>query len=173
VAVRWAKRVPDTFHARFSAFERAYEYRLYVDPVRAPLLAGRAGWIHTPLDLDAMKSAAACLLGEHDFSAFRSADCQAKSPLKILKRLDIERRGNMLDFHFCANAFLHHMVRNIMGCLIAVGRGRYPPAWLLGVRDSRDRKQAAPTFMPDGLYFVRAGYPTEFEIPVPAMTRYF
>ena len=165
VAVQWAKPMPETFHARFSAFERTYYYVLHVHPVRAPMLAGRAGWIHTPLDVDAMREAARCLIGEHDFSAFRSSECQAKTPVKHLYQIDIRATGELVHFRFRANAFLHHMVRNLMGCLVAVGRGRYPVAWMADVLASRDRDRAAPTFMPEGLYLARVGYPEPFAVP--------
>ena len=165
VAVQWAAPVPDAFHARFAAFERTYYYVLYLHPVRAPFLAGRAGWLHTALDLDAMRAAARLLVGEHDFSAFRSADCQAKSPVKHLYEIEIRADGGFVHFRFRGNAFLHHMVRNMLGCLIAVGRGRRDAAWLAAVRDGRDRRLAAPTFMPDGLYLARVGYPPEFVLP--------
>ncbi|WP_207004719.1 tRNA pseudouridine(38-40) synthase TruA [Trinickia mobilis] len=165
VAVQWAKVVPETFHARFSAFERTYYYALYVNPVRSPMLAGRAGWTHTPLDVEAMRAAAACLIGEHDFSAFRSSECQAKTPVKHLYEIDIRAQGDLIHFRFRANAFLHHMVRNLMGCLVAVGRGRYPVAWLSEVLASRDRNRAAPTFMPEGLYLAHVGYPETFAVP--------
>ena len=165
VAVLWAKRMPDDFHARFSAFERTYYYVLYINAVRSPMLTGRAGWIHTPLDLDAMRAAAQYLLGEHDFSAFRSSECQAKSPVKHLYQIDIRQAGDMVQFRFRANAFLHHMVRNLMGCLVAVGRGRHPVSWLADVLESRDRDCAAPTFMPEGLYLAHVGYPEAFAVP--------
>lgn len=165
VAVLWAKRMPDDFHARFSAFERTYYYVLYVSPVRSPMLVGRAGWIHTPLDVDAMRAAAQCLIGEHDFSAFRSSECQAKSPVKHLYGIDIRQAGDLIHFRFRANAFLHHMVRNLMGSLVGVGRGRYPVSWLADVLASRDRRRAAPTFMPEGLYLAHVGYPEAFAVP--------
>ena len=169
VAVQWAKPMPDAFHARFAAFERTYYYVLYVNAVRSPMLTARAGWIHTPLDVDAMREAAAHLIGEHDFSAFRSSECQAKTPVKHLYQIDIRPQGDFIHFRFRANAFLHHMVRNLMGCLVAVGRGRYPAAWMAEVLAGRDRSQAAPTFMPDGLYLAQVGYPDEFAVP-PAHT---
>jgi tRNA pseudouridine38-40 synthase len=109
VAVQWAKPMPDTFHARFSAFERTYYYALYVHPVRSPMLAARAGWIHTPLDVEAMRAATGHLIGEHDFSAFRSSECQAKTPVKHLHQIDVRQQGDFIHFRFRANAFLHHM----------------------------------------------------------------
>ena len=165
VAVQWAKPMPETFHARFSAFERTYYYALYVHPVRSPMLTGRAGWVHTPLDVGAMRAAATYLIGEYDFSAFRSSECQAKTPVKHLYQIDVRQQGDFIHFRFRANAFLHHMVRNLMGCLVAVGRGRHPAEWMADVLASRDRNQAAPTFMPDGLYLAQVGYPQEFAVP--------
>jgi tRNA pseudouridine38-40 synthase len=165
VAVQWAKPMPDTFHARFSAFERTYYYALYVHPVRSPMLSARAGWVHTPLDVEAMRAATAYLIGEHDFSAFRSSECQAKTPVKHLYQIDVRQQGDFIHFRFRANAFLHHMVRNLMGCLVAIGRGRYPATWMAEVLASRDRNHAAPTFMPDGLYLAQVGYPEEFAVP--------
>ncbi|WP_246792033.1 tRNA pseudouridine(38-40) synthase TruA [Burkholderia perseverans] len=165
VAVQWAKPMPETFHARFGAFERTYYYALYVHPVRSPMLAARAGWVHTPLDVEAMRAAAAHLIGEHDFSSFRSSECQSKTPVKHLHQIDIRPSGSFIHFRFRANAFLHHMVRNLMGCLIAVGRGRYPADWLAEVLAARNRERAAPTFPPDGLYLAHVGYPEHFAVP--------
>jgi tRNA pseudouridine38-40 synthase len=157
--------MPERFHARFSAFERTYFYALYAHPVRSPMLAARVGWVHVPLDVDAMRAAVACLIGEHDFSAFRSSECQAKTPVKHLHQIDVRQQGDFIHFRFRANAFLHHMVRNLMGCLVAIGRGRYPATWMAEVLASGDRDQAAPTFMPDGLYLAQVGYPEEFAVP--------
>ncbi|WP_153102265.1 tRNA pseudouridine(38-40) synthase TruA [Paraburkholderia hayleyella] len=170
IAVQWARPMPEPFHARFSAFERTYFYVLHVSPVRSAMLAGQAGWVHTPLELDAMRQAAACLIGTHDFSAFRSSQCQAKTPLKHVHQIDIRQHGNFIHFRFRANAFLHHMVRNLMGCLIAVGRGRYPVEWLAEVLESRERRLAAPTFMPDGLYLAQVRYPEIFPVPAATLT---
>lgn len=172
VSVQWAQPVDESFNARFSAFERTYYYVLYNHPVRAPLLAGQAGWSYMPVDVEAMRRAALHLIGSYDFSAFRSSECQAKSPLKHLYEISIEARGNFIHFRFRANAFLHHMVRNIMGCLVAIGRHRQSPEWLAEVRDSLDRSLAAPTFMPDGLYLAEVGYPAEFRIPEPNLTAF-
>ncbi|WJF91732.1 tRNA pseudouridine(38-40) synthase TruA [Paraburkholderia bonniea] len=169
IAVQWAKPMPEPFHARFSAFERTYFYVLHVSAVRSAMLAGLSGWVHTPLDLDAMRAAAACLIGEHDFSAFRSSQCQAKTPVKQMHQIDIRQQGSFIHFRFRANAFLHHMVRNLMGCLVAVGRGRYPVEWLSEVLASRERHLAAPTFMPDGLYLAQVGYPEKFAVPAATL----
>lgn len=167
IAVQWAKPMPSEFHARFSAFERTYYYVLYVNPVRSPMLDGRVGWSHAPLDVDAMRAATVHLIGEHDFSAFRSSQCQAKTPVKQMYAIDIRKQGDFVHFRFRANAFLHHMVRNLMGCLVYVGRGRHPAQWTAEVLASRDRDCAAPTFMPDGLYLAQVGYPEQFAVPAP------
>ncbi|MBI5909687.1 MAG: tRNA pseudouridine(38-40) synthase TruA [Betaproteobacteria bacterium] len=165
IAVQWAVPVAEDFHARYSAASRTYRYVLYNHPVRPALHHGRVGWFHLPLDPAAMRSAAAHLAGEHDFSAFRSSECQAKSPVRIIRSWAIEQRGAHLRFEFTANAFLHHMVRNIVGCLVYVGKGKHPPAWLAEVLASRDRRQAAPTFSPDGLYLAAVEYAPGWELP--------
>ncbi len=165
IAVQWAVPVAEDFHARYSAASRTYRYVLYNHPVRPALHHGRVGWFHLPLDPVAMRSAAAYLAGEHDFSAFRSSECQAKSPVRIIRNWAIEQRGAHLCFDFAANAFLHHMVRNIVGCLVYVGKGKRPPAWRAEVRASRDRRQAAPTFSPDGLYLAAVEYAPGWELP--------
>ena len=165
IAVLWAHPVPDEFHARFSAHGRSYRYVLINRATRLAIHAGKAGWYHAPLDVAAMQAAARFLIGEHDFSAFRSAQCQAKSPVKHLRRLDIHRYGEMLIFDFSADAFLHHMVRNIVGCLVYVGNGKHAPGWLTEVLDSRERSLAAPTFAPDGLYLRRIQYETKWGLP--------
>ena len=167
VAVQWARPMPEEFHARFSAFERTYYYVLYVNPVRSPMLATRAGWVHTPLDVDAMRAGAAYLIGEHDFSSFRSSQCQSKTPFKHLYQIDVRQQGDFIHFRFRANAFLHHMVRNLMGCLVSIGRGSQPPEWMAEVLAARSRDCAAPTFMPDGLYLAQVGYPEQFAVPAP------
>lgn len=166
VAVQWARPVPDVFHARFAARARTYFYVLRSAPVRSPVLQGRVGWVHDTLDDDSMREAAALLLGEHDFSAFRSSECQAASPVRTLSRLDVTRAGDFLLVHFEANAFLHHMVRNLMGVLVAVGRGRRPPQWAAELLCQRDRRLAAPTFMPDGLYLAHVAYPEYPQLPL-------
>ena len=176
IAVRWAAEVPavspDGFHARFSARSRRYQYVLHNHPVRSPLLAGRAGWAFRPLDLDAMRMAGALLPGTHDFSAFRSSNCQAKTPIKTLQRLEIARYGDLIIMTFEANAFLHHMVRNLVGALVQVGAGRRPPAWIGEVLASRERRMAAPTFMPDGLYLAKIDYDACWKLPQAQMPAY-
>ncbi len=165
VAVRWAHPVSEEFHARFSAQGRSYRYFLLNRSTRTALHAGKVGWFHAPLDLAKMQQAAQCLLGTHDFSAFRASQCQAKSPIKTLRQLDISREGEMLIFDVSADAFLHHMVRNIVGCLVYVGKGKYPVEWLAEVLASRDRKRAAPTFSPDGLYLREVKYDAKWGLP--------
>jgi len=171
IAVQWCRPVEDAFHARNSARGRRYAHLLLESPVRPSIEAGVAGWCFRPLQAEPMRAAAATLLGEHDFSAFRSAECQAASPVKQLRRIDIQRRGAYWRFEFEASAFLHHMVRNLMGCLVAVGTGTRTPQWLADVLHSRDRARAAPTFPPDGLYFVGPYYDPRHALPerTPAM----
>jgi tRNA pseudouridine38-40 synthase len=164
-AVRWAQPVADEFHARFSATGRSYAYLLLNRPSRAGLLHGRVGWFHLPLDVARMRAAAAALVGTHDFSAFRAAECQAGSPIRELRRLDIERHADMIVLRLEANAFLQRMVRNIVGSLVYVGKGRYPPDWIGEVLASRDRARAAPTFAPDGLYLQAVEYHTAWRLP--------
>lgn len=169
VAMRWAMRVPDDFHARFSATGRRYEYVLINRPTRPAVWDGRAGWFHLPLDEARMRDAAALLVGEHDFSAFRSVQCQAASPVRQLRKLEIRREGEVLRFALEANAFLHHMVRNIVGCLVYVGKGKYPPDWIAGVLAGRDRAKAAPTFGPQGLYLTGIDYDARWKLPAFAI----
>jgi tRNA pseudouridine38-40 synthase len=165
VAVRWAQPVADDFHARFSATSRRYEYVLINRPTRPAVWQGRAGWFHLALDEERMRAAAAHLIGIRDFSAFRSSECQAASPVRDLRRLEIRREGEILRFSLEANAFLHHMVRNIVGCLVYVGKGKYPPDWLAGVLAGRDRAKAAPTFGPEGLYLTGIDYDPRWGLP--------
>ncbi|KQR44976.1 tRNA pseudouridine(38-40) synthase TruA [Acidovorax sp. Leaf160] len=181
IAVQWAQAVPDTFHSRGSAIARRYAYVLLQSPVRPSVEAGRVGWVYHPLDGDAMRAAAEHLLGEHDFTSFRASACQAKSPVKTLHQIRITRRDSTRPprapagphdwspcywrFEFEGNAFLHHMIRNIMGCLIAIGQGKQPPEWMRSVRDALSRDAAAPTFSPDGLYFVGPSYDAAWGLP--------
>lgn len=165
IAVQWCRPVPGDFDARRDARGRRYAYLLRESATRPALEAGLVGWVFRPLDLAAMEDAAARLQGTHDFSAFRAAGCQARSPVKELRRLAIRRRGSLWRFDFEASAFLHHMVRNLMGCLIAVGQGSRPPAWVAEVLASRSRERAAPTFAPDGLYFLGPVYDAALGLP--------
>ena len=165
IAVLWAREVSLDFHARFAAIERGYRYVLLNHPVRPGLDNGLVGWHYRPLDETAMNQAAAYLVGEHDFSAFRAAECQAKSPIKTLHRASIERRGDFLLCDFRANAYLHHMIRNLMGGLVQVGIGKYPPEWMRGILQGRDRSLGAPTFDAAGLYLSYIRYPSVFDLP--------
>jgi len=165
VAVLWSKEMPDDFHARYSALSRTYRYRLLNRPQRPALDATRVGWLHLPLNVDSMKQAALLLLGEHDFSAFRSSECQARTPVRTLHALHIERQGERIDFVLRANAFLHHMVRNIVGTLVYVGKGKHPPQWVREVLLSKERSRAAPTFAAEGLCLEGIEYPSKWGLP--------
>lgn len=165
VSVLWSHAVDDEFHARFSAKARSYRYNLFCRPVRSALQFGKVGWFHQSLNVESMQVAAKYLLGEHDFSAFRASECQAKSPVKALAQLDIKQENAIISLDLTANAFLHHMVRNIVGCLVYVGSERQGPEWMLEVLESRDRSRAAPTFSPDGLYLRRISYDPKWGLP--------
>jgi len=165
IAVLWAHAVPEEFHARFSAQARSYRYLLINRSVRNAMQHGKAGWFHAPLNVEKMCEAAQYLLGEHDFSALRAAECQAKSPIKNLAQLDIQKQGDTIIFDLSANAFLHHMVRNIVGCLVYIGKGKHPPQWMREVLEGQERSLAAPTFAPDGLYLRRITYHAKWELP--------
>jgi tRNA pseudouridine38-40 synthase len=165
VAVLWSRRVPSDFHARYSAVSRSYRYVLLNRPVRPALAAAYAGWYHAPLDVQEMRAAAALLVGERDFTAFRAAECQAKSPVRVLHEIGIAREGDRIDFTLRANAWLQHMVRNIVGTLVYVGAGKQPPTWVGQVLESRDRALAAPTFAPQGLYLEAVEYGAAWDIP--------
>ncbi|GBU15321.1 tRNA pseudouridine synthase A [Polaromonas sp.] len=169
IAVQWAQAVPDTFHSRACAIARRYAYVVLESPVRPSVEAGRVGWVYRPLNGDAMRQAAQLLLGEHDFSSFRAAQCQAKSPIKTINHIKISQRSGAGSrywrFEFEANAFLHHMIRNIMGCLLAIGQGQQTPEWLAEVLAACRRAAAAPTFSPDGLYFLGPLYEAHHGLP--------
>lgn len=165
IAVQWARAVPDRFHARSSAVARRYSYVLLESPVRPSVEAGRVGWVFRPLDLQAMERAASHLAGEHDFTSFRASSCQAKSPVKTMAPVRIAKRGPYWRFDFEANAFLHHMIRNLMGCLVYVGQGLHDPDWMREVLEARSRDAAAPTFSPDGLYFAGPVYDAAWGLP--------
>lgn len=173
IAVRWAteieiNNIEDDFHARFSATARTYDYVIYNHPVPSPLLNGKAGWVFRPLDEESMHIAAQHLIGDHDFSTFRAVECQAKSPIRTMHSIDVSRRGDLLLFRLKANAFLHHMVRNIVGSLILVGIGKRHPEWIKEVLATRNRSLAAPTFMPDGLYLTKIDYDANWKLPQEA-----
>ena len=170
IAVQWAREMPREFHCRGSAIARRYAYVVLESAVRPSVEVGRVGWVYRPLDLTAMQKAAQYLMGEHDFTSFRASSCQALTPVKTMTRIDITRKSTQLDsavwrFEFEASAFLHHMIRNIMGCLVKIGTGDKPPEWLAEVLAARDRNAAAPTFSPDGLYFLGPRYDAQWDLP--------
>jgi tRNA pseudouridine38-40 synthase len=165
VRVLWSARVADDFHARYSARARTYHYLLLDAPVAPAILKGKVGWHHRPLDVERMHRALQALVGEHDFSSFRDAECQAKSPVRTLTKATVERRNKLVVVTLEANAFLHHMVRNIVGALAYVGDGREPVEWIGKLLQERDRRRAAPTFMADGLYLAAITYDPAFELP--------
>ena len=166
VSVSWAQPVPAQFHARFSAKRRHYRYLILNRAARSGLLDGRVGWESRPLDVDVMQNGATRLLGEHDFSAFRAAGCQAKSPVRSLYRLDICRRDQMIAVDVVANAFLQHMVRNLVGSLVQVGLGKQPPVWTTTLLESRDRTQGGATMAACGLYLMSVEYPARYRLPI-------
>lgn len=159
ISVQWSQKVSEDFHARFSATERSYTYIILNSRIRHPLWEGRAGWVFQPLDVSVMQQAALSLLGEHDFSSFRSSQCQAKTPVRTMHALSLEQKGSLIYVHLRANAFLHHMVRNILGALIQIGQGRESVSYMQHLLVARDRAQGAPTFSPDGLYLTGVTYP--------------
>ena len=165
IAVLWAREVGGEFHARYSARSRTYVYRLLNRPVRPALDAAYTGWFHLPLELEAMRAAARLFVGEHDFSAFRSSECQAKSPVRTVYQLEIDKEEETVTFVIRANAFLHHMVRNIVGTLVYVGKGKHSPAWIGELLASRERSKAAPTFGPEGLYLEKVEYEPKWGLP--------
>ena len=171
IVVNWATEVSEEFSARFSASERTYIYALHAGPCSSPMMNDRAGYVMLPpdtwFDVDAMRKAATCLIGEHDFSSFRSSECQSKTPVKTMYSIDIVSEEPWLYFKIRGNAFLHHMVRNLVGSFLMVGREKRKPEWMAEVLASKDRQLAAPTFMPDGLYLAKITYPQEFGIPGP------
>jgi tRNA pseudouridine38-40 synthase len=166
IAVLWATVVEERFHARFSATGRHYRYLMLDHPVRPALAAGQLGWYHAKLDVEAMAAACLCLLGEHDFSSFRASECQSDTPVKEVRYVSVQRLGGLIEFRFSANGFLHHMVRNLVGSLVAIGSHRQPVEWMAELLFARDRTIAAPTFAPDGLYLSKIDYPAEFNLPL-------
>lgn len=165
IAVQWAVLASGDFHCRACALSRRYAYVLLESNVRPSVEAGRVGWSFQALQQDRMEEAANCLLGEHDFSSFRASECQALSPVKTLHAIRFYKRGAYWRIEFEANAFLHHMIRNIMGCLVQIGQGKKSPAWMAEVLAARSRTYAAPTFSPDGLYFLGPRYAAQWGMP--------
>jgi tRNA pseudouridine38-40 synthase len=165
VALRWVRELPGHFHARYSALARTYRYVIDNRLTRPALAHARVTFVFRPLELEPMQAAAAQLLGVHDFSAFRSSQCQAHSPVRRLQSLELVRKGDFIVAELTANAFLHHMVRNIMGLLIDVGQGKLPPQQAGLLLAQRDRKLAPATAAAAGLYLWRVHYPAVFELP--------
>lgn len=165
VSVLWARAVADDFHARFSALRRHYRYVIYNASVRPAVLHSSVAWEFRALDDERMREAAVALRGEHDFSSFRSYACQARSPVRTLYRLDVTRRGRFIMIDAIANAFLHHMVRNLAGVLMEIGMGKQPPPWAQEVLEARDRRLGGVNAPPDGLYLIGVQYPERFDIP--------
>jgi len=165
ISILWAKHMDESFHARFSATRRRYRYVILNRQIRPALLKNRVSWEYRPLDLERMQVAAKYLVGEHDFSSYRAVACQASSPVRILKGLEVSQDGELFVLDLEANGFLHHMVRNIAGVLLTIGAGEAEPIWAHEVLEHRDRTQGGITAPPDGLYFVGVGYPDEFKLP--------
>lgn len=172
ISVLWAQEININFHARFSAIARHYRYIVHNHPIRPSLLQGKVGWVYQPLRVSAMQEAAQYLLGEQDFSSFRAAECQASSPIRTLNKLSICADRMLVIFDFSANAFLHNMVRNMMGTLLYIGRQEAPPIWAKTVLDYRTREKAPATFMPDGLYLSGVTYPSKYKIDSEPAPRY-
>ncbi|CAG0939046.1 tRNA pseudouridine synthase A [Gammaproteobacteria bacterium] len=171
IAVGWVRQVSGGFDARYSALARTYHYLILDQPARPALRHNRVMWVRSVLDVAAMRAATPALLGEHDFSAFRAAGCQARSPMRELQKLEVRRDGSLVVVECRANAFLHHMVRNIVGSLLRIGRGLAAPEWLAGVLAGRDRRAAGMTAAAAGLYLSQVHYPDELEVPRPAAFR--
>jgi len=165
IVVTWAREVDEAFHARFSAQARRYRYVIFNRSVRPTFLACRVTWDHRPLDVERMAQAATCLVGEHDFNAYRASQCQAKSPVRTVQELKVSRKDELVFIDIQANAFLHHMVRNIAGVLMAIGAGERPISWSQSVLQSRERALGGVTAPPSGLYLVDVEYPPEFDLP--------
>jgi tRNA pseudouridine38-40 synthase len=165
VCALWARAVPDTFHARYSALARTYRYVILNRLSRAALMHHRVCWVRYPLDHERMHVAAQALIGEHDFSSFRDAECQSRTPIRRVERIVVERAADVVTITVTANAFLHHMVRNIAGVLIAIGRGQRPVEWCAEVLAARHRTKAGVTAEPYGLYLAGIRYPSELQLP--------
>jgi len=165
ISIHWAKVMPEDFHARFSANSRSYRYTILNRPARPGLDAHRLSWQRNALDAELMHAAAQSLLGEHDFSSFRSSECQANHPIRVMREIRVSRLADRVLIDLTANGFLHNMVRIIAGCLMAIGKGDKPVDWLDELLNVKDRTQAAMTASPRGLCFVQAHYPKQFEVP--------
>lgn len=166
IAVCWAQHVDMDFHARYTATSRRYRYFIYNYPARPAILSGRVAWHYGPLNTNAMQEAGNFLLGEQDFTSFRSAQCEAKSPMRNIQSLEVKRSNDYVVIEVSANAFLHHMVRNIVGVLLEVGSGAKEPEWVRAVLESKDRRKAAVTADAAGLYLTEVKYPDQYSFPV-------
>ncbi|NVJ60304.1 MAG: tRNA pseudouridine(38-40) synthase TruA [Gammaproteobacteria bacterium] len=173
IAISWAQVMPNEFHARFSAVARRYQFVILNRRIRPAIYSGQVCWVKEPLDETSMNLAAQSLLGERDFSSFQAASCQSPTPFRNVSEVRVSRNNQFVIIDITANAFLHHMVRNIAGSLIAVGRGNYPVNWIQQLMEVRDRTKAAPTAHPDGLYFKQAIYPEKWNIPQSASSLAF
>ncbi len=171
--ITWAREVASDFHARFEATGRAYRYVIYNRSTRSALLSRRAVWVHQPMDVERMHRAAQHLRGRHDFSSYRAQGCQAKSPIREIDRIQVNRQGDLVILDVHANAFLHHMVRNIAGVLIAIGKGERAEEWGLEVLNLRDRTLGGVTAPPQGLYLTQVDYPPQYGIPDPVSLSMF
>jgi len=169
ICVQWVKQVDNDFHARFSATSRVYRYFILNRNARSAILNSRTVWERRPLVLASMQEAAQYLIGTYDFSAYRSLECQAKNPVRTVSRLEITQRGSIIMIEIEANAFLHHMVRNIAGVLMEIGMGRAKPAWANEVLQGKDRRLGGVTAPPEGLYLIRVSYPEKFNLPQPEL----
>lgn len=166
VRVLWVREVPVEFHARYSAVARFYRYVILNRPMKSALSRRQVTWHHAPLAVEPMRRAAAHLIGEHDFSSFRAQDCQSRSPNRYMHFIHVEREGDRVVIGLCANAFLHHMVRNIAGVLMDIGAGKHAPEWALDVLQARHRSAGAATAPADGLYLAAIRYPDRFGLAV-------
>jgi tRNA pseudouridine38-40 synthase len=167
IVVRWAKHVDYSFHARFTAVARRYRYLIYNHPIRPGILSHKVTWHYFPLDIARMQEAGKYLIGEQDFSSFRSSQCNSKSPMRNVREFSIERHGDFVILEIEANAFLHHMVRNISGSLMKIGAGNKSPEWMQEVLLAKSRRVAAETAPPDGLYLTQVYYPEPYIFPSP------
>ena len=167
ICIKWASEVPESFHARYSALSRGYRYIILNTPIRPALLRSNVTWQYHSLDYKLMHEAGQSLLGEQDFTSFRSVECQSNTPMRNIQSLKVERRNHWIIIDLSANAFLHHMVRNIAGVLMAVGSGKRPISWVAEVLAAKDRKMGAETAPPYGLFLAEVRYPDEYGIIKP------
>lgn len=166
IVVRWSRQVDYSFHARFTAITRRYRYIIFNHPIRTAILSTRASWHYYPLDVEPMREAGKCLIGEHDFSSFRSSQCNSKTPMRNVTKFNMRRHGDFVILEIEANAFLHHMVRNIAGALMKIGAGFKDPVWMQAILEAKDRTAAAETAPPEGLYLAQVGYPKPYIFPL-------